>query len=85
MIGIVTLNSDAIRYLADADGRPEAAVVPIDLWREIASEIETRHLLDNPAMRDRLVAAAASDESIPLDEALHQLGTSREELDDAVG
>ncbi len=37
----MALAVDGIRYLADADGKPEAAVVPIGLWREIESEIET--------------------------------------------
>ena len=44
----MTLDLDDIRHPADADGHRKAAVVPIDVWRAIESEIETRYLLDNP-------------------------------------
>ena len=77
----VSIDHDAIRYVTDADGRPTAAQVPIDVWREISSEIETRFLLDNPVMRERLLTAINRDDAIPLDEALRRLGVTWEELE----
>lgn len=78
----MTLDPAAIRYLADNAGNPEAAVVPIDLWREIASELETRYLLDSPAMRDRLLRAinTSSDHDVPIAKALTDLGVRPDEL-----
>jgi PHD/YefM family antitoxin component YafN of YafNO toxin-antitoxin module len=63
-----------VQYVSDADGNPTAVLVPIELWREIASEHETEYLLRNPAMRERLLAARARTEDVPLDEALSKLG-----------
>ena len=34
-----------IQYVSDEDGQPVSVLVPIELWREIASERETAHLL----------------------------------------
>ncbi len=79
-----SIDHAAIRYLADADGKQTDAVVPIDLWREISSEVETRFLLDNPAMRERLMTAINSpaSESISFDEALRQFGFTRAEIEE---
>lgn len=66
--------SDEVQYVTDADGKPTAVLVPIDLWNEIASERETEYLLRNPAMRERLLAARARTGGIPLDEAVDKLG-----------
>ena len=38
-------------------GEPTAVIVPIELWREIASERETAYLLKSEAMKQRLLAA----------------------------
>ena len=76
----VSIDHDASRYLADAEGRPTDAVIPIDVWREISSELETRFLLDNPVMRERLMRSINSTESIPLDEALRRIGVTEAEL-----
>lgn len=69
-----TSTTEDVQYVTDAEGNPTAVLVPIDLWREIASEYETEYLLRNPVMRERLLAARARDEGIPLDEALARLG-----------
>ena len=63
-----------VPYVTDAQGNPRAVLVPIELWREIASEHETEYLLRNPAMRARLLAARARTEDVPLDDVLHTLG-----------
>jgi PHD/YefM family antitoxin component YafN of YafNO toxin-antitoxin module len=63
-----------IQYISDEDGNPTAAVVPIDLWREIASEKETAYLLQSEAMRRRLLDARKRREGIPLDEVREKLG-----------
>jgi hypothetical protein len=84
----MTVDEQSIRYLSDADGRPEAAVVPIELWREIESDFETRRILENPAMVEHLQQSAASTERIPLSEAMRRLGIFEKELmesDDEVG
>jgi PHD/YefM family antitoxin component YafN of YafNO toxin-antitoxin module len=66
--------TDDLQYVTDAEGKPTAVLVPIDLWNEIASERETEYLLRNPAMRARLLAARARTGGIPLDDALAKLG-----------
>jgi len=48
--------------------------VPIDLWREIASERETAYLLKSDAMRQRLLEAKNRTEGISLEAARAQLG-----------
>ena len=63
-----------MQYVVDAEGNPTAVLVPIEMWREISSERETEHLLRAPAMRERLLAASARVDGIPLAEALSRLG-----------
>jgi PHD/YefM family antitoxin component YafN of YafNO toxin-antitoxin module len=63
-----------VQYVTDGEGNPTAVLVPIELWREIASERETEYLLRHPAMRERLLAARARTEGIPLEDALARLG-----------
>lgn len=66
--------TDDVRYVTDADGKPTAVLVPIDLWNEIASERETECLLRNPVMRQRLLAARDRTGGIPLEDAIAKLG-----------
>jgi len=67
-------DTQQIQYLSDADGNPVSVLVPIDLWREIASERETAYLLKSDAMRDRLLEAKERDSGISLEDARAQLG-----------
>lgn len=67
-------DTQQIQYLSDADGNPVSVLVPINLWREIASERETAYLLKSDAMRDRLLAAKERDSGISLEDARAQLG-----------
>ena len=55
-------------------GEPTAVIVPIALWREIASGRDTAYLLKSETMRQRLQAALERGTGIPLDEAVAKLG-----------
>lgn len=70
-----TLESQ-IQYISDAEGKEVGVVVPIELWREIASERETAYLLQSAAMRKRLLDAINRDKrnDIPFEEACEKLG-----------
>ena len=70
--GIMSLAE--IQYVADEDGNTVAAIVPIELWREIESERETAYLLKSENMKRRLVEAKNRQEGISLDEACEKLG-----------
>lgn len=63
-----------IQFVTNQDGEQTAAIVPIEMWREISSERETAYLLSSPAMRERLLAAMKRTDGIPLDEAFAKLG-----------
>ncbi len=63
-----------IQYVADEEGNTVAAIVPIELWREIESERETAYLLKSENMKRRLLAAKDRQEGINLDEACEKLG-----------
>lgn len=63
-----------IQYISDEEGNPTGVIVPIDLWREIASERETAYLLRSETMKQRLLAARERREGIPFDEVRKKLG-----------
>ena len=63
-----------IQYVADEEGNKVAAIVPIELWREIESERETAYLLKSENMKRRLLEAKNRQEGISLDEACEKLG-----------
>jgi len=63
-----------IQYVADEDGNTVAAIVPIELWREIESEKEPAYLLKSDNMKRRLVEAKNRQEGISLDEVCEKLG-----------
>jgi PHD/YefM family antitoxin component YafN of YafNO toxin-antitoxin module len=65
---------DDIQYISDEEGNPTGVIVPIEIWREIASERETAYLLRNEAMRQRLLEARERREEIPFDEVRQKLG-----------
>ncbi len=64
----------SLQYISDENGNPTGVIVPIDLWREIASEKETAYLLQSEAMRRRLSESRQRQEDIPLDEVREKLG-----------
>ena len=63
-----------LQYISDENGNPTGVIVPIDLWREIASEKETAYLLQSEAMKRRLSESRQRQEDIPLDEVREKLG-----------
>jgi antitoxin YefM len=63
-----------IQYISDEEGNPTGVIVPIDLWREIASERETAYLLSSEAMKRRLLEARGRQGGIPFDEVRKKLG-----------
>jgi PHD/YefM family antitoxin component YafN of YafNO toxin-antitoxin module len=63
-----------IQYISDEEGNPTGVIVPIDLWREIASERETAYLMQSDTMKQRLLEARERREGIPFDEVRKKLG-----------
>lgn len=63
-----------IQYISDEDGNTTAVIVPIEIWREIASERETAYLLSSEAMKRRLLEARQRQDGIPFDEVRKKLG-----------
>jgi hypothetical protein len=63
-----------IQFISDESGKPTGVIVPIDLWREIASERETAYLLRSETMKRRLLEAMQRTEGIPLEEVREKLG-----------
>jgi antitoxin YefM len=63
-----------IQIVSNEAGEPTAVIVPIALWKEIASERETAYLLKSAAMRQRLQAALERGSGVSLDDAVAKLG-----------
>jgi len=63
-----------IQIVSNEAGEPTAVIVPIELWREIASERETGYLLKSATMKRRLLLAAQRTAGMPLDIVLEKLG-----------
>jgi PHD/YefM family antitoxin component YafN of YafNO toxin-antitoxin module len=63
-----------VQFISEADGTPVAAVVPIDLWRQMEAERETAYLLTSKAMRKRLLEAKARRKGMSLEEVRAKLG-----------
>lgn len=70
----MVVKAESVRYVSDEQGNVTAVLVPIDVWKSISAEIETRHLLSSEKMRRRLEEAMASTEAVSLDEVLQRLG-----------
>jgi PHD/YefM family antitoxin component YafN of YafNO toxin-antitoxin module len=63
-----------IQLVTNEAGQPTAVIVPISLWKEIASERETAYLLKSETMRQRLLTALERGSGVPLDDAVAKLG-----------
>ena len=63
-----------IQIVSNEAGEPAAVIVPIELWREIASERETAYLLKSEAMKQRLLAAAQRQDGLSLQAVIEKLG-----------
>ncbi len=68
------MNPAQLQYVSDETGSPTAVIVPIELWREIASERETAYLLKSKNMKQRLLDAKQRDYGISLEGACEKLG-----------
>jgi hypothetical protein len=62
-----------IQIVSNEAGEPTAVIVPIALWRELASERETAFLLKSETMKKRLMAAAQRSDGLPLDGVVEKL------------
>jgi antitoxin YefM len=63
-----------IQIVSNEAGEPTAVIVPIELWREIASERETAYLLKSDTMKRRLLDAARRHDGLSLEAVLEKLG-----------
>jgi antitoxin YefM len=63
-----------IQIVSNEAGEPTAVIVPIDLWREIASERETAYLMQSEKMRERLMAARQRTTGHSLEAVVETLG-----------
>ena len=63
-----------VQYISDEEGNTTGVIVPIDLWREIASERETAYLLRSETMKSRLLEARRRNDGISFDEVRQKLG-----------
>jgi hypothetical protein len=72
--GEVQMTQMNLQYISDEKGAPTAVIVPIALWREIASEKETAYLLKSKRMKKRLLEAKNRRKGIPFEEAREKLG-----------
>ena len=63
-----------IQIVSNEAGEPTAVIIPIELWREIASERETAYLLKSDAMKKRLLAAVQRRDGLSLEVVLEKLG-----------
>ena len=66
-------NTD-IQIVSNEAGEQTAVIVPIELWREIASERESAHLLNSETMKQRLLAAAQRGEGLSFEVVVEKLG-----------
>lgn len=63
-----------IQIVSNEAGEATAVIVPIALWKEIASERETAYLLKSEPMRQRLQAALERQTGVTLEDAVAKLG-----------
>ena len=63
-----------IQIVSNEAGEPTAVIIPIELWREIASERETAYLLKSETMEHRLLAAARRTGGLPIETVIQKLG-----------
>jgi antitoxin YefM len=63
-----------IQIVSNEAGETTAVIVPIELWREIASERETAYLFRSETMKQRLLVAARRADGLPLEAVVEKLG-----------
>ena len=75
------MENPTLHYVSDENGDITAVLVPIAVWREVASELETQHLLRSSAMRERLLRARREGGGVPLSEVLRRFEIGEGELE----
>ncbi len=68
------MSSTELQYVSNEDGQAVAVIIPIELWREIASEKETAYLLKSKKMGKRLAAAMKRGKGLPMEKVIEKLG-----------
>ena len=63
-----------IQIVSNEAGEPTAVIIPIELWREIAAQRETAHLLKSETMKHRLLAAIKRQDGLSLEAVVEKLG-----------
>lgn len=63
-----------IKYISDENGNRTAVMIPIELCHEMRSEKETEYLLQNEAMKQRLLGAKSRQQGISLKVVYEKLG-----------
>ena len=63
-----------LQYVSDDQGKVTSVIIPIEIWQEIASELETSYLLRSVKMKERLLDALKRPESIPFEAVREKLG-----------
>jgi antitoxin YefM len=63
-----------IQIVSNEAGEPTAVIIPIELWREIASERETAYLMKSETMKKRILGAAQLREGVSLDAVAEKFG-----------
>jgi len=63
-----------LQYISDENGDLKGVIVPVELWQEITSELETSYLLKSEGMKQRLLEAKNRTEGMPLEDVLEKLG-----------
>ena len=79
------MRDKGIQIVSNEAGDPTAVIVPIELWREIASERETAYLLKSETMKQRLLASAQRRDGLPLDAVIEKAWNVRSVEFDASG
>ena len=62
-----------IQIVSNEAGEPTAVIVPIAIWKEIASERETAYLLKSETMKRRLQASLERRNGVSLDDTVAKL------------
>jgi hypothetical protein len=68
------MNDSTVQYISDDQGEVTGVILPIQLWQDILSELETQHLMKSDRMWQRLLEAKQRTQGIDFDTAVSQLG-----------
>ncbi len=69
-----------MQYISNDQGELTGVILPIAVWKEMVSELETHHLLKSKTMKKRLLEAKGRNEGIAFEEVLDRLCDSAARL-----